>query len=75
MISEKGRSPVEPPDIKLFYNKYIKSNYFSLKIFIKKPIYLESNYLKPIDACQTNASNKKKKGIDGNTSTIGLKTE
>jgi hypothetical protein len=32
-------------------------------------------YLKPTDACQTNASNKKKIGIDGNTSTIGLKTE
>jgi len=31
------------------------------------------NYLNPIAACQTNASNKKKTGITGNTSTIGLK--
>jgi hypothetical protein len=32
------------------------------------------NYLKPTDACQTNASNKKKIGIEGSISTIGLKT-
>ena len=31
-------------------------------------------YLKPTDACHTNASNKKKKGIEGKTSTIGLKS-
>ena len=30
-------------------------------------------YLKPTAACQTNASNKKKTGITGNTSTKGLK--
>ena len=32
------------------------------------------NYLNPIEACHTKASNKKKTGIIGNTSTIGLKT-
>ena len=32
------------------------------------------NYLNPIAACHTNANNKKKTGITGNTSTIGLKT-
>jgi len=31
------------------------------------------NYLNPIAACHTNANNKKKTGIIGNTSTIGLK--
>ena len=31
-------------------------------------------YLKPIDACQTNANSRKKTGIIGKTSTIGLKT-
>jgi|TARA_B110000093_G_scaffold142369_1_gene153425 hypothetical protein len=31
-------------------------------------------YLKPTDACQTNASNRKNTGIAGNTSTIGLNT-
>ena len=31
------------------------------------------SYLKPIAACHTKASNKKKTGITGNTSTIGLK--
>lgn len=31
-------------------------------------------YLKPIAACQTKANNKKKTGIIGNTSTIGLNT-
>lgn len=30
-------------------------------------------YLNPIAACHTNANNKKKTGIIGNTSTIGLK--
>ena len=30
------------------------------------------SYLKPIAACHTNANNKKKTGIIGNTSTIGL---
>lgn len=30
-------------------------------------------YLKPIAACQTKANNRKKTGIIGNTSTIGLK--
>lgn len=30
-------------------------------------------YLKPIAACHTKANNKKKTGIIGNTSTIGLK--
>ena len=29
-------------------------------------------YLKPIAACQTKANNKKKTGITGKTSTIGL---
>lgn len=32
------------------------------------------NYLKPIAACQTNAKSKKKIGIIGNMSTIGLNT-
>ena len=32
------------------------------------------NYLNPIEACHTNANNKKNTGIIGNTSTIGLKT-
>ncbi len=32
------------------------------------------SYLKPIAACHTNASNKKKTGMIGKTSTIGLKT-
>ena len=32
------------------------------------------NYRNPIAACHTKASNKKKTGIIGNTSTIGLKT-
>ena len=32
-----------------------------------------SNYLNPIAACHTKANNKKKTGITGNTSTIGLK--
>ena len=32
------------------------------------------NYLNPIEACQTKANNKKKTGIIGKTSTIGLKT-
>lgn len=31
------------------------------------------NYLNPIEACHTNANNKKKRGITGKTSTIGLK--
>ena len=31
------------------------------------------NYLNPIAACQTKANNKKKTGITGKTSTIGLK--
>ena len=31
------------------------------------------NYLNPIAACHTKANNKKKTGIIGNTSTIGLK--
>ena len=31
------------------------------------------NYLNPIAACHTNANNKKKTGIIGKTSTIGLK--
>jgi len=30
------------------------------------------SYLNPIAACQTNASNKKKTGMIGKTSTIGL---
>ena len=34
---------------------------------------LKQNYLNPIAACQTNANNKKKTGIIGNTSTIGPK--
>ena len=33
------------------------------------------SYLKPTEACQPKASNKKNIGIEGNTSTIGLKTE
>ena len=32
------------------------------------------NYLNPTAACHTNANNKKKTGMTGNTSTIGLKT-
>jgi len=32
-----------------------------------------TNYLNPIAACQTKANNKKKTGIIGKTSTIGLK--
>ena len=32
------------------------------------------NYLNPIAACQTKANNKKKTGIIGNISTIGLNT-
>ena len=32
------------------------------------------NYLNPIAACHTNANNRKKTGIIGKTSTIGLKT-
>ena len=31
------------------------------------------NYLNPIAACHTKASNKKKTGITGSTSTMGLK--
>ena len=31
------------------------------------------NYLNPTAACHTNANNKKKTGITGSTSTIGLK--
>ena len=34
---------------------------------------LRLNYLNPIAACHTNANSKKKTGITGNTSTIGLK--
>ena len=34
---------------------------------------LYENYLNPIAACHTNANSKKKTGITGNTSTIGLK--
>jgi hypothetical protein len=30
-------------------------------------------YLKPTEACQTKANSKKKIGIDGKTSTTGLK--
>jgi hypothetical protein len=30
-------------------------------------------YLKPTEACQTKANNRKKIGIDGKTSTTGLK--
>jgi len=40
------------------------------KLFIS----LKFNYLNPIEACHTNANNKKKTGIIGSTSTIGLKT-
>ena len=36
-------------------------------------ILLKLNYLKPIAACHTKASSKKKTGITGKTSTIGLK--
>ena len=32
------------------------------------------NYLNPMAACHTKANNKKKTGITGNTSTIGLNT-
>ena len=35
---------------------------------------LDKNYLKPTAACQTKANSKKKIGIDGKTSTTGLKT-
>jgi len=46
-----------------------------LYIIIHRFIWLYVlNYLNPIAACHTNASNKKKTGITGNTSTIGLKT-
>ena len=48
----------------LFYIQ-LYSNKFSLK---------NKNYLNPIAACQTNANNKKKTGIIGKTSTIGLNT-
>ena len=34
----------------------------------------QKHYLKPTDACQTKANNKKKIGIAGKTSITGLKT-
>jgi hypothetical protein len=48
--------------------------FFKIGIFLNylnKKLYL---YLKPTDACQTKASNRKNIGIAGNTSTTGLKT-
>ena len=45
--------------------------YFQLLLYC---FFYEKSYLNPTAACQTNASNKKKTGIIGNTSTIGLNT-
>jgi len=36
--------------------------------------FIEKYYLNPIEACHTNASSKKKTGIIGKTSIIGLKS-
>ena len=49
-----------------FYN-------LGFKIIEILSFFLKQDYLNPIAACQTNASNKKKTGTIGNTSTIGLK--
>ena len=56
----------------------------SIKIILHKivPVLLKNyfinstytSYLKPTEACQTKANNKKKIGIEGKTSTTGLKT-
>jgi hypothetical protein len=46
----------------------IVSLYYNIKFYLNK----KYSYLKPTDACQTKASNRKNKGIAGNTSTIGL---
>ena len=48
------------------YNYYSKNNYTIIDLIIR-------NYLNPTAACHTKANNKKKTGIIGNTSTIGLK--
>jgi hypothetical protein len=46
---------------------------FSIALY-NELIHLEAaNYLNPIAACHTKANNKKKSGITGKTSTIGLK--
>ena len=51
---------------------YIYS-YNNIIRWINSFISFELNYLNPIAACHTNANNKKKIGIMGNTSTMGLK--
>ena len=62
----------------------ISKSYFDYRIFIIrvmfkyfKIIYMfklgQKHYLKPTDACQTKANNKKNTGIAGITSTIGRK--
>ena len=47
---------------------------FFIVLYNSKSQLETKNYLNPIAACHTNANNKKKTGIIGNTSTIGLKT-
>ena len=43
-------------------------------VIIFYPFNCKENYLKPIEACQTKANNRKNTGITGATSIIGLKT-
>ena len=47
--------------------------YFNIYCTVKQVKIYIKNYLNPIAACHTKASNKKNTGITGNTSTIGLK--
>ena len=53
----------------MFIKKY---NFIIILVFNKQSLLGLGSYLKPIAACHTNASNKKKTGTIGNTSTIGL---
>ena len=46
---------------------------FFILLYNSKSQLETKNYLNPIAACHTNANNKKKTGIIGKTSTIGLK--
>lgn len=46
---------------------------FSIALYNEFIHFYASNYLNPIAACHTKANNKKKSGITGKTSTIGLK--
>jgi len=55
-----------------YKHDYCSNNNYTVNQF-QLSIIKFLNYLNPIAACHTKANNKKKTGIIGNTSTIGLK--